>query len=140
MISDSLLVPATSSHSTDHHSLDATVVIAPSCPTMYCFSRCSNRNLRLSSASFLNCISLNYKDKNSYGKTFPTFPGTYIPIQGHKVCHLRNGTFSQGFSKLTAVVQAPFSPLGPAPLKILLNPRGQHIFLGLPDPEDDSTT
>jgi hypothetical protein len=69
VISVALTVCATSSHSTDHHSLDATVVIAPSCPTMYCFSLCSNGNLRLSSASFLNCNSLNYKHKNSHGRT-----------------------------------------------------------------------
>jgi len=83
---------------------------------------------------------LNYKDKDSYGKTFPTFSGTYIPIQGHKVCHLRNSTFSLGFSNLTAMAQAPFSLLNAAPLKVVLNSRGQQIFLGLPGPEDDSTT
>lgn len=33
--------------------LDATIDIAPACPTMYCFKRCSNGNLRRSSISCL---------------------------------------------------------------------------------------
>ena len=129
MKSVALTVCATSSHSTDHHSPSATVVIASSCPTMYCFSRSSNGDIRLSSASFL---SLDYKHKNSHGRTLPrnfqakfTFSGTYTSIS-HKVWHLRNGTFSQGFSTLASMVQEPFSLLNAVPLKVVLNLRCQH--------------
>jgi hypothetical protein len=45
---------------------DATVVMAPSCPMMLSFSRNSNGNLRLSSASCFSLISKNCWQENSH--------------------------------------------------------------------------
>lgn len=61
----------------NHNKPEATTAIAPSCPTMCCFSRCSKGNLRRSSTAFFFWISSNFKitihkfvDFTSYWPTF----------------------------------------------------------------------